>query len=183
MSKYGPQIRPAGTRGDAPIVPWGSEAAWYQANLTMQHLCSRHHAELGAARQTAGDLKSRLETLFPVLDDLCVRTCADCQAPCCHVATIWFDFKDLVFMHLNNLAISTEQLSRTPEGVCCCCGPTGCHLPRLSRPWTCSWYLCPVQKNLLAGVPGKTLVTFEETVAAIKGLRKRLEAQFIRITS
>ena len=36
---------------------------------------------------------------------------------------------------------------------------------------------------LLTDIPGKTLVQFEEAVAAIKHFRKQLEAEFIRITS
>jgi hypothetical protein len=103
--------------------------------------------------------------------------------PRCHVATVWFDFKDLVFMHLGDLALATGQLTRTAEGTCSCCGPTGCHLPRLNRPWTCTWYLCPAQKNLLTGMPENTLTRFDAEVDAIKCLRKQLEAEFIGITS
>ncbi len=183
MSKDGPQIQPGVTRLGATVIPWISKTAWSQANSTLQRLCTRHRAALDPAGKTARDLRSGLETLFPVLDSLCNRTCPACQAPCCHVATVWFDFKDLVFMHLNGLEIATAQLNRTPEGVCCHCGPSGCRLPRLSRPWTCTWYLCPPQKIILTDMPGKALVRFEEVVAAIKHLRKQMEAEFIRITS
>ena len=138
---------------------------------------------LGTVRQTARRLKDSLETVFPLLESLCDRTCADCQAPCCHIATVWFDYKDLIFMHLSNQALAVAQLTRSRDGVCSCCGPSGCHLPRLSRPWTCSWYLCPTQKNLLGEMPGQPLGMFEETVTAIKRLRKQLEADFISITS
>jgi hypothetical protein len=27
--------------------------------------------------------------------------------------------------------------------------PKGCVLPRMSRPWICTWYLCPTQKAIL----------------------------------
>ena len=183
MSKDVPPQGPGSSRYSAPAVPWNAEATWGTVNRVLQHLCISHRATLGPARQTAGCLKNRLELLFPVLESLCSRSCATCQAPCCHVATVWFDYKDLVFMHLSGQALAVSQLSRNSQGVCCCCGPSGCRLPRLSRPWTCSWYLCPTQKNLLAGMPGKMQLHFEQTVTAIKQLRKQLEADFIRITS
>ncbi len=183
MSKDGHQIQPGDTRLVATAIPWTSITAWNQANSTLQHLCTRHRAALDSAGKSARDLKNCLETLFPVLDSLCGRTCPACQTPCCHVATVWFDFKDLVFLHLNGLEIATAQLNRTPEGVCCHCGPSGCRLPRLSRPWTCTWYLCPPQKDMLTDIPVKTLVRFKDAGAAIKQLRKKLEVEFIRITS
>ena len=183
MSKHAPHSLQDDTRQGASMVPWVPGPVWGQVHLSLQHLCTRHQAPLDAARHTARDMQSCLETLFPLLDSLCSQTCPACQTPCCHVATVWFDFKDLVFMHLGGLPLATGQLTRTPEGTCSCCGPTGCRLPRLSRPWTCTWYLCPTQKNLLAGMPGNTLARFETAVAAIKRLRQQLEAEFIGITS
>ncbi len=183
MSKHGIQNPQVDTQPGTPRVPWGVHPTWRQANLSLQHLCTRHRTALDSARITVHDLKNHLEALFPVLDSLCSRTCTVCPAPCCQVATVWFDFKDLVFLHLGDLAIATSQLTRTQAGFCGCCGPAGCRLPRLSRPWTCSWYLCPAQKNLLVEIPGKTRVMVAETMAAIKQLRKKLETEFIRITS
>jgi hypothetical protein len=183
MSKYGYSGEPGSHPNHPPEIPWDSGAAWATANQALQHLCARHQARLGTVRQTARRLKDRLETVFPLLESLCGLTCTDCQAPCCHIATVWFDYKDLIFMHLSNQALAVAQLRRSRDGVCCCCGPCGCRLPRLSRPWTCSWYLCPTQKNLLGAMPGQTLGVFEKTVTAIKRLRKQLETEFIRITS
>jgi hypothetical protein len=183
MSKYGSSGVFARHLHDPPGIPWGSETAWGTANLSLQHLCDRHQAPLVTARRTALRLKNHLESLVPLLENLCRLTCATCQAPCCHIATVWFDYKDLVFMHLCEQPLAVGQLTRGHDGVCSCCGPSGCRLPRLSRPWTCSWYLCPTQKNILAAMPGEALATFEKTVAAIKQLRLQLETEFIRITS
>lgn len=164
-------------------IPWASAAEWASANRVMQHLCVRHRDALAPVRQTARLLKGCLEALFPALDHLCGLSCATCPAPCCHAATVWFDYRDLIFMHLSQQALAIEQLSRGHEGACHCCDASGCRLPRLSRPWTCSWYLCPTQKNLLAKMPGKTQQRFEESVIAVKRLRITLEADFIHVTA
>jgi len=183
MSKKEPPRQLKSFHPSSPAIPWASTATWGKANLAIGHLCTRHHASLESVRKTARDLQACLETFFPILDCLCSQTCPECQAPCCQVATVWFDFKDLVFMHLSGSAIATVQLTRTPAGECGCCGPSGCRLPRLSRPWICSWYLCPSQKTLLAAMPAKTAAQFEKTVIEIKQLRNRMETEFIRITS
>ena len=179
----GPEYRLESFHHSESAIPWVSTTAWGKANLAVQHLCTRHHPSLGPVRKTARDLKACLESTFPVLDSLCRRTCPECQTPCCHVATVWFDFKDLVFMHLAGSAIPLVQLIRKPGEPCRCCGSSGCSLPRLSRPWTCSWYLCPSQKILLKAMPGKTMAWFEKTVIEIKHLSNRMEEEFIRITS
>ena len=183
MSKYGPHTMSVNPQPGAPDIPWFAAADWRQANLALQHLCIQHQAPLALARATARTLKSHLEALYPLLDDLCAQTCSGCAEPCCHVATVWFDFRDLVFMHLSGQAITAAQLSRRTDGACRCCGPKGCRLPRLSRPWTCAWYLCPPQKFLLAEMPAETLAFFEKAVAAIKALRKKMEADFISVTT
>jgi len=183
MSKYGPQCRQVNHLPGTPDIPWFAAADWRQANLALQHLCTRHQTSLAPARITARKLKRCLEALYPLLDDLCDQTCSGCAEPCCHVATVWFDFRDLIFIHLSGQAITTVQLSRSPEGNCRCCGPTWCCLPRLSRPWTCARYVCPPQKRLLAQMPADTLAGFEKAVATIKALREQMEAEFISLTT
>ena len=179
----GPEHRLQGLHHSEPAIPWISATAWSEANGAIQDLYTRHHPSLGPVGKTVRDLKACLESTFPVLDSLCVQTCPECRAPCCHVATVWFDFKDLIFIHLAGLALPIAQLIRKPGEPCRCSGASGCSLPRLSRPWICSWYLCPSQKVLLAEMPGNSLDRFEKKVLEIKHLRNRMEAGFIRITS
>jgi hypothetical protein len=183
MSKTSLTSRRTHRLAGATHIPWIAPADWTQANQALQHLCTRHQSALAPARKTARKLQCRLEALFPLLDDLCGRTCAACPEPCCHVATVWFDFQDLVFIHLSGQVAATAQLTRTADGTCRCCGPTGCRLPRLSRPWTCAWYLCPPQKYLLAGMPAETRAQFETSVTAVKKLRIQMESEFIGVTT
>ena len=61
-------------------------------------------------------------------------------------ARVWLDFPDLLFMHLSGQALPLGQLRAQRSEACAYLGPKGCRLPRLSRPWVCTWYLCPEQK-------------------------------------
>ena len=55
--------------------------------------------DLRRAFLLAEEIGELLQTLFPVMEDLCQATCAGCRRPCCRRAHVWYDFKDLVFMH------------------------------------------------------------------------------------
>ncbi|MBW2247710.1 MAG: hypothetical protein JRF62_11105, partial [Deltaproteobacteria bacterium] len=59
----------------------------------------------------------------------------------------------------------------------------GCMLPRITRPWVCTWYLCPTQKANLRQKPKSVQYLFSRAVQAIKTGRKEMESEFIRIVS
>ena len=119
-------------------------------------------------------------SLFPLLDELCKATCTYCPDPCCFSAYAWFDFRDLLFAHLNGLAISPAQLMTDRKMICRYLGVRGCTLERISRPWICTWYLCPAQLGALrADAAYGKKAFFLETAREIRGERKEMETVFI----
>jgi hypothetical protein len=160
--------------------PWAATEQWRAANSALARAVDRHKTKLGPAEEIALTLQGCLVSLFDRLDDLCEATCPHCPDPCCLSARIWVDFKDLLFLHLAGQAIPAAQLI---SGRCTPCngiGHKGCTLPRLSRPWVCTWYLCPAQTLRLHRRPGSDQAFFSETVIAIKTLRNKMEDAFIR---
>ena len=166
---------------DPANPPWVHPAQWLQANDALTRLCAARSSELGALRHEAAQLLKGLEFLFQVLDQLCAETCAFCKDPCCLHARPWFDFKDLVFMHVAALSVPLSQVLTDFSSPCRFAGPQGCTLPRLSRPWICTWYICPAQKELLGRVPAPVRSGFQKGLEEIKEGRKRLEDGFIAL--
>ncbi len=164
---------------DPTSPPWAHPAQWLEANDTVSRLCAARTAELGPLRQDAAQLLKRLGFLFQVLDQLCSETCASCKDPCCLHARPWFDFKDLVFIHLAGLPIPKSQVLTDFSSPCRFAGSQGCTLPRLSRPWICTWYVCAAQKELLGRLPDPIRSGFQNGLEEIKKGRKRLEGGFI----
>ena len=147
------------------------------------YLIRLHRPELHFARALAGEIRVRLESMFPFMDELCLRTCPWCPEPCCLVAKVWIDFPDLLFMHLTNQHIPSAQLLEDLKKTCRYTGPRGCRLPRISRPWLCSWYLCPPQKAILERDTRLMKDSLSYAVRAIRIRRKEMEGEFIRVVA
>jgi hypothetical protein len=162
--------------------PWGTKPAWQEANRSIDHLNQRYSGKLSSAVVLAVSVRVRLESIFSLLDDLCMETCPRCPDPCCLNASPWFDFRDLLFFHLNSLAIPFSQTIETSKAVCRYSSPQGCTLARISRPWICTWYLCSVQTANLNSRRANQRKDLTVAVNGIKALRKEMEETFIRVT-
>ena len=165
------------------IPPWGSGSDWQEANRCLDLHIDRYREELKPAMAAARMVHSRLASIFPFLDHLCLATCGYCPEPCCLTASPWYDFRDLLFLHLNNLEIPRSQPLHDDTDTCCYLGPRGCELSRITRPWICTWYLCPTQVANLKKRNSRQWDPINQTVSDIKIGREQLEVEFIRVIS
>lgn len=163
--------------------PWGMTLRWEEANQSLERLLRRHRSKLVLASIFARDIQAQLESIFSVLDNLCATTCPWCPDPCCLSAKVWIDFKDLLFLHLRGQRIPTAQLLPGSNNTCRYTSLKGCTLTRITRPWVCTWYLCPTQTAVLRHMPRSVKDGFYQTVQAIKSGRKKMETAFIRAVS
>lgn len=92
-------------KGHPEEPPWEDTTSWHEANHTVAFLIDRHDNRLHETLKVARNLYRKTVSLFPLLEELCRATCTHCPDPCCFSAYAWFDFKDLLFTHLNGLAI------------------------------------------------------------------------------
>ena len=166
--------------GHSSRPPYSSVADWAAINRGFSYLMRKAGRRLTPARQTAFEIENDLTLLGAMFDELADATCGRCVRPCCHAARVWLDFKDLLFLHLSDQPLPVHQLRRDMEESCRFLAPTGCRLPRLSRPWVCTWYVCPTQRNALA----RDLVMGDLRCARLQRdvgrMRARMEDQFLR---
>lgn len=165
------------------MPPWGSITAWQEANDCLDFLIRKNRSTLDRAFALAQKIQAGLVSIFSLLDELCVMTCPWCPDPCCLTARVWIDFRDMLFLHLAGHFIPGEQLFANFKETCRYMGSRGCKLPRISRPWVCTWYLCPTQKANLYRKDCKIQDKFSQTIEAIKVGRKEMEAEFVRIVA
>lgn len=165
-------------------LPWGHPAAWHEANRTMEYLIRLHGPALNRAAAKAAEIQRVLASdIFPLMDELCLLTCPHCPDPCCLNATVWIDFQDMLFLHLSGQMIPPRQLMRGRKETCSYIGIRGCVLPRMSRSWTCTRYICPPQMSILRKKPTAVRSDFGKAVQAVKSARRETEEAFIRVIS
>ncbi|MGD8369513.1 MAG: hypothetical protein PVG78_17885 [Desulfobacterales bacterium] len=124
-------------------------------------------------------LSERIAALTPVMEDLAAAACIRCPAPCCLAARIWFDAKDLLLLHLSDRPLPPGQTIATMTDRCRYLGPRGCRLSRLDRPWVCTWYLCPTQRERLRNEDRPAYDRLQQEMKAIGAGRKALLRAFL----
>lgn len=160
-------------------VPWSTPTLWQEANASLAAALSRHAAALAEPVEQARRVQGALESLFPMMDDLCRDTCPACTDNCCGRAWVWADFRDLLFLHLAGITPPDAQLIGAAGRHCRFAGPEGCRLERIRRPFVCTWYICPAQTVLLdQQLPEKRILL--RILEQIKNDRKRMEAAYIQ---
>lgn len=129
------------------IIPWQRETIWEEVQLHFQLVGKVQHQSLSTVKTLAHEILSKINKVDKALSKLSRSTCGCCPDVCCNRATVWYDFRDLLFHHLEFGKIPQAQISRSNNGVCCYLGQRGCLLTRPHRPFICTWYLCPSQKE------------------------------------
>ena len=168
------------TAQQALIPPWGSIAEWREFHHMLSHTISTSAGELKRARSQAGAIQDQLLTVSDMMAQLSAETCTHCPAVCCLSAKIWADFKDALFWHLTDQAVPLRQTISHVNQVCRYLGSQGCTLPRMSRPFVCTWYLCPTQVSRLQTSPNHNAWEgMQNTLTSVKRLRHKMENTFV----
>ena len=174
-------------------IPWQSEEAWIQVVLSIGKTIaalSTQGAEITRIRTLAQQIAQGYAELETILEEVCLKSCPTCVDVCCSRATVWYDLKDLLLIYLNTGTLPDRQIYKQPDHSCCNLTPSGCRLLRSERPFICTWYICPDQKNVIEGLPDseEKLALFrtidkstidKSTIDKIKTARKELEEEYV----
>lgn len=166
-----------------PLIPYGDPAEWKEANQSIAQLCRRYGRQLQPAADQARELKEIYSVLAGRMDELGRQTCTLCPDPCCLHATIGYDLPDLIYLHLTGRRIPPYQTMMGKNDICRFSSARGCRLPRLSRPFICTWYRCPTQQSAVKKQTTTAGQQVETLIQQAKTLRRSMEQIFIRITS
>jgi hypothetical protein len=164
-------------------MPWAAPDEWRAVNRAIRFHLDRYSEDFKPVVFFARKLKHHLKSIFPSVHGLCTDSCPWCPEPCCLKASVWFDFKDLLFLHFNQQPIPPAQPKANLSMPCRYLGPRGCRLQRIARPWICTWYLCPTQTAKLRNGHQAKRKLLNGATAQIKLERNLLENEFIRIIS
>ena len=152
---------------------------WQQSNCALKRLLNRHRPLLGRAAATAGTIRRGIDELIHTMEALRLRTCHFCPEPCCITNTVWFDFRDLLAMHLLDEFLPARQAATESGEPCPFLDHHGCRLPWRMRPWMCIKYICPAQRVLMKknGQPDSAVLA--DHIDRIEEQRFRMEADVL----
>ncbi len=171
---------------DKTIIPWQRPDQWEQINNSITHLSGLYKNQFQSVVVMAKQIQLNFEQLSDPIEQICDQTCGACNDICCEHATIWFDLKDLLYVHfaMDTKPESQIEKKQSSQGkqVCCHFSRIGCVLPRIQRPFICTWYFCPSQTQYFKMIGQKVKRQIERDLFEIKMLRKKIELEFIRIT-
>ncbi len=163
--------------------PWNKPTTWTEACRTVAFLLDRYKTRLDTVLVYSCEIKENLAKLSPLTELLCQNTCPWCPDPCCLSAIVWFDFADLLFLHLTGETVPSSQPQPNQTKICRFFGPKGCNLPRAVRPWVCTWYTCASQWAFLRLQDQDFQETYKRGVQEIRHSRRKMETEFIRLVT
>ena len=164
-------------------IPWSNQEEWDQVLLSIKQVERSNPAALIDLHKMAVKIRGLYESLSESIAAICSHTCTGCQDICCVRASIWFDFKDLLYIYFGLDQFPRFQIRKISlEGqnkACRHLTKKGCVLSRIERPFVCTWYFCSSQKKYLTKCPDNMKEKIDQVLLEIKDLRKRMEEQFI----
>lgn len=162
-------------------VPWIHGFDWKQ----VVRVITDSSTSIGDSRKLLEQMALEISHLYSRIDvdmeQLAQQTCVFCTDVCCQKATVWYDLKDLLFLYFSSGVLPAEQIYKTPNMSCSQLTPEGCTLPRASRPFICSWYICSEQKSALQKFSSNVHALLVE-IDRIKKRRNELEDLYINLT-
>ncbi|MFH1138730.1 MAG: hypothetical protein V1816_21850 [Pseudomonadota bacterium] len=165
----------------APGFSWAEHDDWLEVNETFGYLFRRHGERLGGVRAHARAALENLESWFELFNRYCRETCPSCRAACCREARVAYDFRDLLLIHALGLEPPPHQLRRHEEEHCRYLGPGGCGLPRVIRPFVCTWYLCQPLLDLYRRESPRFQREQSARMTTAQQNRNLMEEEFIRV--
>ena len=177
---------PKAGSGRTPEIPgffWASPEEWLEAHQTLDLLFEKYGPALDGVRHWASRYKDGLEGLFPVFDRYTALVCPYCASVCCLKALAAFDFKDLLMMHALDLDPPPHQLRLREHESCRFIGPDGCLLPRIKRPFICTWYMCAPMLELYRQERPRLQRWFSSLMSEAQRHRRAMEEEFIMIVT
>lgn len=157
-------------------IPWHTPDLWRAVNEAIARPLATKPGSLASVVATARRMDRSIAFLDDHMTTLCTATCSTCRDICCQRAKVWYDFKDLLFIHFSGRPYPPGQALSHIGDQCRYLGPSGCMLPRTRRPFICLWYLCPRQKSSLSQGVRNAL---DAHLEMIKKDRRLLEDQFV----
>ncbi len=168
-----------------PVIPAGrdpfrrpmSQSEWLAAAAAFR--ASAGHTDRLRFAFLAQGVREGLLWTDEVMDRYCAATCPHCDDPCCSADGIYYDRADLLYLIGLDADLPMSQIRERAGAPCRYLAAEGCILPRMCRPFICTWYLCEPQMALLEAEP----LPFQKQFTAIMQAVRRCRLQLLALAA
>lgn len=116
---------------------------WREANRALaESLAEISLGQYYRLRTLAENIAIGITLLDPMFDRYCLICYPRCDEVCCEKAEVHYHFTDLLFIHVLGIEPPPYQTRSKPGELCRYLSLKGCVLPRVVRPYLCTWYMC-----------------------------------------
>ncbi|RUM88969.1 MAG: hypothetical protein DSZ23_03835 [Thermodesulfatator sp.] len=144
----------------------------------LRNFFSEHADKLEKVRQKALVMKQCYDDFDPFIEYYTSRVCPYCGTVCCANKFGFPEFADIITFLSLGLTIPAYNLNVDGEAICQFIGDKGCVLPRIQRPYRCTWYFCdPLMVQIDIG-PAKKYRKFIKDVQDLSRTRGDIMREF-----
>ena len=147
---------------------------WQKFNKIISAWLRRNHEISRPARSWARVIKANLEWLDPHFQRYVEASYHRCPDPCCQATKIFFDRADLLYLHSLPTSIPHSQTRIKSGDLCLYLTEQGCVLPRIHRPYICTWFMCDLHYECFGGEQPKIQREFVRRLVQIRHHRQKL---------
>ena len=118
------------------------------------------------------ELLSLYEKIEPHLTWLVKNVCSSCSTPCCVNRHCYPEYEDLIVHKAMKVDTVITNWSGGDTDPCCFLSKEGCTLPRVSRSYRCTWYVCDRAMDVLHTLSKKRALKLERLLHEL-GLKRQ----------
>ncbi|MDH3393357.1 MAG: hypothetical protein OEL66_05070 [Desulfobulbaceae bacterium] len=152
-----------------------NEVQWQGISTELKKSFAPHDWE--RMRLLAQGIREGLLWCDETMDRYCGATCHACRDFCCDANGIYYDLADLIYLLILDGDLPVSQTRAKRNTSCRYLSAEGCILPRMCRPFICTWYLCEPQMELLEAEP----IPFQKQFTAVTQMIRRCRRQLLAL--
>jgi len=131
-----------------------------------------------SVKELARQVEAKVADLSLLIEKYTSVACPSCLSVCCINRHSHHDSSDLALLHALGYAAPALGPGLDDAAPCGFLGARGCMLPRIMRPYRCTWYFCDALLNLLRDAPVREYRVFMNVLSGLTDKRLEMLREF-----
>jgi hypothetical protein len=127
---------------------------YHKTNLFLGDFLNSNRDNLQKVRLLAERVKEGIEKINFFVQQATAGVCPECKDVCCISKHGYYNYEDLVYLHVLGLKPPAPDFGRDDSDPCQFLTAGGCSLERPLRPSGCNWYFCEALFDVIETMPG-----------------------------